>query len=369
MTNPRAPLFIAVMAGFVCVGAHVNAQPWQLDDTVALVRFLSNKRLLTLAHDGTARIVETQSGRELLRFTTGAAPKILGPNLMATTPDGDRLAIVSQEGRIRLWDTTTGKELRSVEVKSLGAVSVVFAPDGKTLAIRSKDQVVHLVSLATGKRTQTVGESSRLRPFHGDFFAGGARCDNSLLFVPDNLSLFTLHVTQGEKQTGTVRLWGVDAAKGKELLQSTFRLNNPFFDVRTGFGVASLAYGGEDKVLLAWASSDGTARLLEVSGEKEIRRLPAVQQGVYIAFVFSPDAKTLATRTSNSTSVRLHDVATGRGLHVLGDASVIPNKKWAGDAQTLSFSPDGLILAEGEGRIVRLWNVTNGLEITARRVP
>jgi len=371
----RFAFALLLIAAMPALAAAQPGRPWQHDSPVTFVRFLdSGKQLLTASQDGSFRIWEAATGKELRRFGTALTPKTLGPSIAALAPDGQLLAVVTQEGRIRLWDTATGKAYRTLELNEankagvFGAVSAAFSPDGKILAIRSKDQMIHLVSIATGRRLQSFGNASTLRPFHGNFFAGGAGSDNSLAFVSDNLSLFAVHVTKDDmRQQGVVRLWGIGVLKGKELLQSKFRLNNPFLDARTGFGVASLAFGADDKTLLAWASSDGTARLFDVVAEKEMRRLPAVQQGVYVAFVFSPDAKTLAMRTSNSTAIRLHDVATGKELHVLGDPAVTPNKKWAGDAQTLAFSPDGRLLAEGFANTVRVWDVASGKEITRPR--
>ncbi len=366
----RFALALLLIAAMPVLGAAQPGRSWQHDSPVTFVRFLdSGKQLLTASQDGSFRVFEAATGKELRRFGTALTPKTLGPSIAVLSPDGAMVAVVTQEGRIRLWETATGKGNRTLEMNEankagvLGAACAAFSPDGKTLAIRSKDQMIHLVSIATGRRLLSFGDASTLRPFHGNFFAGGANCDNSLLFVSDNLSLFAVHVTKDDmQQRGVVRLWGIGALKGKELLQSKFQPNNPFLDVRTGFGVASLAFTADAKTLLAWASSDGTARLFDVSAEKEIRRLPAVQQGVYVAFVFSPDAKTLATRTSNSTAIRLHDVTTGKGLHVMGDATVTPNKKWAGDAQTLAFSPDGRLLAEGSANTVRVWDVASGKE-------
>lgn len=376
---PRSSRSIAIALLMITVipalGAAQPARPWQHDGPVTFVRFLgSGKQLLTASQDGSFRVWEAATGKELRRFGTAPkappAPKTLGPDLLALSPDGRTLAVLNQMGRIRLWDINTGKESQVIELNDdkkarvLGGVCLRFAPDGKALAIRSKDQVIHLVTITTGMRS-SFGEPSSLRPFHGNFFAGGAQSDNSLAFVSDNLSLFAVHVAKDDmRQQGVVRLWGIGAGKGKELLQSKFQPNNPFLDVRTGFGVASLAFRADDKTLLAWASSDGTARLFDVGAEKEIRRLPAVQQGVYIAFVFSPDAKMLAMRTSNSTAIHLHDVTTVKKLHVLGDPTVTPNNKWAGDVQTLAFSPDSLKLAEGLTNTIRVWDVASGKQIT-----
>jgi WD40 repeat protein len=53
------------------------------------------------------------------------------------SPDGARLALACGDKRIRIWDTTTGQELKILEgpTDAIGSVvAVIFSPDGRRLA-------------------------------------------------------------------------------------------------------------------------------------------------------------------------------------------------------------------------------------------
>ena len=55
------------------------------------------------------------------------------------------------DGNIRLWDTTTGKRIRTLEGHTEGINSVVFSPDGKTLASGSEDDTLRVWDVHTGE--------------------------------------------------------------------------------------------------------------------------------------------------------------------------------------------------------------------------
>jgi WD40 repeat protein len=91
-----------------------------------------DRRILTASWDGTAKIWDAQTAREMLTFS-GHAPGMSGASF---SPDGRRVASASSVDAARVWDAETGREyltLKGTEC-SWGAV---FSRDGLRLATSS----------------------------------------------------------------------------------------------------------------------------------------------------------------------------------------------------------------------------------------
>jgi WD40 repeat protein len=348
-------------------GPRKLAEPFQHDRPITFVGFMAEgKQLVTASQDGNFRVWESATGKEVGRF--GKEQKVdpaskVPPSILALARDGGTLAVAGHDGTIHLWETGTGKEVRLLGTPQAGKessqpVSLRFSPDARLLAVRGPDHVIRLFAVHTGNELRQLGKGPGPGLPRRIHFAYGPHCDNSLAFSPDGKRLIAVDVeVQNQQQVGIVRVW--ESETGKEQEQLKIEQNNPFFDSRTGFGVAALAFPQDRKVLLAWASSDGTSRLYEPTADKEPRRLVAVQQGVHVAFVFSTDGKILAARASNSPAIRLYETASGRSV-LIANESANPAASASFSSQQLAFSPDGKVLAGALGHTVGLWNVADG---------
>ncbi|MET9790751.1 nSTAND1 domain-containing NTPase [Streptomyces canus] len=99
---------------------------------------------------------------------------------------------------------------------------------------------------------------------------------------------------------------------------------------------------------LATGSADTTVRLWDVATRKTRATLTGHTDGA-ATVVFSPDGRTLATSATDD-KVRLWDVATGKRRATLTGH--------AGDVETVVFSPDGRTLATSSAdNAVRLWDI------------
>ena len=81
--------------------------------------------------------------------------------------DGSSLAGGTKEGRIRIWDTTTGEERKRLighanvgtlrrEFKAVNVWVLAFSPDGKMIASGSKDKTVQLWDIEKDKKLATL---------------------------------------------------------------------------------------------------------------------------------------------------------------------------------------------------------------------
>jgi serine/threonine protein kinase/tetratricopeptide (TPR) repeat protein len=113
---------------------------------VEQVRLLPDgKTLLTTSLDGTARLWDLATGRELRRLWHPA-----GVRAVAVLPDGRRAVTGCHDGWVRLWDLQTGQEVRQL-IKHPGRVwGVAIAPDGPFVLSGGEDSSLRLSDLERG---------------------------------------------------------------------------------------------------------------------------------------------------------------------------------------------------------------------------
>jgi WD40 repeat protein len=263
--------------------------------------------------DKTIRIWEVSTGADVRAFKIGQDVASV-----AFSPDGKTVA-GGTPSVVRLWDPSTGMELRTLKGRSLlYAQSVVFSPDGKTLASGGPDGTITLWGLAARTELYTLK---------------GLNWVESVAFSVDRKTLAS------GSAGGIVRLW--------DLLSDSEPRTLP----RTRF-VLSVGFSPDGKVL-ASGSFMGTARLWDVAAGVEVRTLKGLSESDG-PVVFSPDGNILASAGDGHTV--LWDVSTGAQARTL---SVHSNS-----SEPVVFSPDGRVVARGTlDHTVKLWDVSTGAEL------
>src|SRR5262249_23094114 len=118
---------------------------------------------------------------------------------VAFSPDGGRLASMSSDGTVKIWDAAAGHETLSwQDVSASMATALAFSPDGQRLAVTS-GRDVHVHTLAAGRLE---------RALRGHFMTVFG-----LAYSPDGRRLATV------SWDNTAKLW--DPVTGREVL--TFR--------------------------------------------------------------------------------------------------------------------------------------------------
>jgi WD40 repeat protein len=94
------------------------------------------RRLVTGSWDGTVRVWDVQTGRQLLRMR-GHTGTVLG---VAFSPDGRRVASGGEGGIVRLWDVNSGQEVLGLAGHTMSWLGgIAFRPDGNLLVSTSED--------------------------------------------------------------------------------------------------------------------------------------------------------------------------------------------------------------------------------------
>ncbi|MEG4121511.1 CHAT domain-containing protein, partial [Microcoleus sp. N9_B4] len=255
-----------------------------------------------------------------------AAPNTLGGhansvNRVSFSPNGTLLATASSDHTVKLWDTSTGKQINTLSGHTDSVVAVSFSPNGKLLATASDDKTVKLWDSTTGKQINTL--------------SGHTASVYLVSFSPNGKLLAT-----GNSEN-TVKLW--DTSTGKEIKTLSGHKD----------GVNDFSFSPNGK-LLAAASSDKTVKLWDTSTGKQIKTLSG-HTDLVNAVSFSPDGKLLATGSWDKT-VKLWDTSTGKEIKTLTG-----HTDWV---NVVSFSPDGKLLATGSSdKTVKLWDTSTGKEI------
>ena len=286
-------------------------------------------RIATASADGTAKIWDSTTGKELLSvqgssYGTGSEDGFVW--YAALSPDGKYLATAGGDDIARLWDASTGEQLLAMTGHYDDVFHIEFSPDGGRLATASPDGTAMVWDARTGKALLTLHQGDGARPYW-------------ITFSPDGARIAVANTA--DTSQGWASIW--DAVTGKLLL--TLPRQNAYMDsVVFSSDGTNIVTTSEDAVVRIWDTTSGE-KLLTYYG----------QTSNVANSAFSPDGTLLATAIGNN-QVKVWEAATGREILTLaGHNSVV---------LTVGFSPDGthLVTASRDGT-ARIWNVAPSREL------
>jgi WD40 repeat protein/DNA-binding SARP family transcriptional activator len=265
---------------------------------------------------------------------------------LAYLPDGDLVASDWHSGRLSVLG---GAHLHTIKVYRIpGLTSVAVAPDGTTLGIGRDDGSVSIMSIQKG-RTRLLG---RHAPLGGVWSAG---------FTPDGRSLVTTSADH------TAIVWDVRSGTALEVLRGQ------------GDIVHEQAISPDSRMLYT-SSNDGTVVAWDISGRRRLGGTIA-ESGAYPADIYSDPQPTAVAVSPNG---RLLALSPGHGAVQLWDARTLrpdgpPLRGFteldpvaiARGAEDLAFSPDNRLLAAsgGAGSTVVIWDLASRRIVERLRPP
>lgn len=216
------------------------------------------------------RLWHVASGEAGLAFK---AEDILNVSGLAFSPNGKTLASGDWDGKVYLWDATTGLVLQTLSGHSDMITSLAFSPDGTLLASGSLDKTVRIWD-STGQLLRTLSD-------HTDSV-------NNVAFSPD----------------------------GKILASGSDDNSVILTEVATGQTVARLS--GEDHITAVAFSPDGrivalsdvsTIKLWDWAANEILSTLSGHTKAIK-SLLFLPDGQTLVSG-SIDTTIKLWEIETG----------------------------------------------------------
>ncbi|MCY4553570.1 MAG: trypsin-like peptidase domain-containing protein [Candidatus Poribacteria bacterium] len=287
-------------------------------------------------------------------------------------PDGRTFAGIGGDSTIRLWDAVTGEHLQTITGHTRSVSSISFSPDGSKFAIAgngapngtSGDKVIRLWNVRSGALQSTLKVPVGRWINHDRTFI------DAVSYSPDGKMLASA------SEDGTIRLWDVESEKPRSTTFEGFRgvqTSEPLQEYSSDGFV--LAYSPDGKTLATssrhnWAE-DTTIQLWDAATCKHKTTLTAPWKAKTLySIAFSPDSRTVAGGGGDGT-VYLWDATNGElktaltGTHGELKTTFTGEQIWIGRrVKSVAFSSDGRTLASGasswgDGEVC-LWDVVSG---------
>ena len=309
-------------------------------DLVNAVVFAPDGRsVVSASRDRTIKVWDIDGGREM-RTLIGHDDWV---NALAVSPDGAMIASGSgrqtipaptrKDNTIRLWDSSTGNEVRKLDGHEGPISALDFSPDGSRIASASWDKTIRVWNVANGEEVLTI--------------AGYEHAVSCLVFLPDGGRIVAGSLGRipivGAKQSdpsASLKIW--DATNGREL--STIPVQD-----RPVASVAVSSDGGR----IVWGASDGTVNVCDIGSAPDCR-VVGTHDGAVHSVALNPDSAYVLSCGSDKT-VKLWDAATGRAKERSALATLRGHDSYVSSA---AFGPDGTtIVTGGFDKAVRLWDV------------
>jgi WD40 repeat protein len=240
---------------------------------------------------------------------------------VAFSPDGLLLASAGDDPEIKIWDATTGREVRSIPYAGVRVNCLAFSPKGRLLASAGWDNSIRLWNPDTG------GEMKK--------FTGHISPVFGIAFSPDGRLLVS------GSQDRTVRLWSIADKREVACLGNNQGV------------VLAVAFAPTASEWVASTAADGSVKLWDARTKNLIRDL-ASNGSQRNAVSFSPDGRRLATANEDGT-ISVWDDLNQRTCRTFPGHT--------GIALSVAFSPDGTrLFSAGSDTTIRGWNVKTGVE-------
>jgi WD40 repeat protein len=360
--------------------------------------FANDKKLITLAMDGTVEIWNLVTGRPIRRLVT----PLLSPSRASVSADEKSVLISTVYGAIHQWDLTAPPPVLRITAGSQDVTLARLSPDGNRCATSSLDGSCVLLDVPSGRRIAAF-DLGRTFEAHSVAFSGDGRFlglidtsgaltavdpitgkvlrrilfhgSRALRVAISSRGVFAVTLSDGRvaildnwrtaPKFSDPGVWSyrlsfspdgallaVTGKRGGIVLLDAATLQTRRTMATAAISLRSVEFSPNGKWLSA-ASDGGQAYLFELDGAKTEHILATHAARVWSAR-FSPDSEKVMTNAFDGT-VRIWSVKTGKELMVLFHST------WASE---VAWSPDGRRIVTGASdRRIRIFDSQDGFEL------
>ena len=316
--------------------------------------------LVTFGVDGTARTWELATGRPRATLGGGRVPLLEA----RYSDDSAAIATAAEDGTVHIYDRASGRQIASFQAHHGTARDVRFDPDGRLWSCgddgvvatwRADGSPVHRWSLARGEAVGIAMSGSRV----GVLLAGGA------VAVWGDLAGEPRIIDLGEDLHAMVRTSRRPLFVGSHLVVPINRAvqvidldsGRRLFALVGHAGEVSMVTASADGNRLATAGADGAARIWSGADGRLISTLPTVDHARMVAF--SPKGDLVAT-------------AGFAGAAIWAPAPDPPSRPFVGhrgSVYSARFDPGGTrVVTSSIDGTVRLWDATTGRQLAVAEI-
>ena len=247
---------------------------------------------------------------------------------VAISPDSNYVATGSRDKSAKLWELSTGREVRSFLGHEASVNSLDFSRDGKYLITSSGDKSVRIWETSSGK------EIFKAEP------------DNERLTDVALSSDGKFFITAGYGDTA--RVYDFQSKK----IQARIPVNP---DKGRGYGV-SIAIS-PDNQWIGFGEDNRVATVYRTSDWQQVYKFEFTEGwcgGCYTSLVFSPDKKSFFMASHNGP-LKKYNLQNGKLIKQLTDK--------VEELRSLSISPDGKKLLVADEKQVKIYDAESGNEL------
>ncbi|MCO6500577.1 MAG: caspase family protein [Vicingus serpentipes] len=242
--------------------------------------------------------------------------------------DGNFIVTGSQDKTIKLWEASSGREIRTFNGHTQPLTNVAFSPDGTKIVSVGYDQIAHVWDVEKGTLLTSFKDSlDEIR---------------NAIFTPDGTQILT-----GGHHTNAI-LWGLNGKKIKEFRQKPSTCYQCIPSLQFNKDGSKLITGSGDRTAIIWdVKTTDTVRTFQFT--------PGSCSSCKSSAALSSNEKYIASG-EGSGQLNIIDVQTGKILQKLVDDE---------DFKSVQFSSDNKYLAAvlGYYGVLKVWDVKSGKEL------
>lgn len=257
-------------------------------------------------------------------------------NAVAYSPDASEYVTGDGDGWVRIFNSTTNQNLRSVQISGTNVNDVDWSGDGLWIGVARDDDSVSIYHASNFSHSHAVSTD-----------VGGGDKTHEMAFNHD-----------GSRFAAVVGRSGSGGTDGEVFV----------FHTSNGTAITTLTPGSEDEFYSLDWSPDGNR--LAVGGPSHvwtyntggwsINRTINPNRGTHNGIAYSPDGNSIATcegYESNSARARMYNASTGSQIWSYTSTSTCNAVAWSPDGALVSM---GFSYYQGDGASLRIFDAATG---------